>query len=99
MDDLQQIGANNLELGVALHQAIGGLHDKGEIEISQIQDVAEFFNDYPNAVETLNRVAQSNKNPNIKNLDHLTAFVLLSKKKLSILDSLDKINNELKYYG
>lgn len=93
------MGTNNMELGVALFDAIGGISDKDPVAVSQIQEVADFFDGMPDAVETLRRVAQSNKNPNIKNLEHLTAFVLLSKKKLGILDSLDDINNELKYYA
>jgi len=98
-DELQEVGANSLELGVALHKAVGGLSDKDPVTINQIQDVAEFFNNHPDAVDTMGRVTRSNKNPNISNLDHLTTYMLLSKKKMSIMDSLDNINNELKYYG
>lgn len=97
--EFEEMGTNNLELGVALHNAIGGMADKDPIAVTQIQDVADFFSKIPDAVDTLRRVAASNKNPNVKNLEHLTAFVLLSKKKLGILDSLDEINNELKYYA
>ena len=94
-----EMGADNLDLGVALYDAIGGISDKDPIKASQIQEVSDFFNGHPDAIDTVNRVIRSNKNPNINNLDHLTAFVLLNKKKLEILDGLDNINNELKYYG
>lgn len=97
--DFEDIQTNNMELGVALHDSIGGLTDKSPTDLMQIQEVVEFFNDFPDATETLKRVAQSNRNPNIKNLDHLTAFVLLNKKKLEAMDRLDTLNNELKYYG
>lgn len=99
MDELNEIGANSLDLGVALHKAVGGLVTKSPNEVTQIQELAEFFNEHPDAVEVLGRITRSNQNPNIKQLDHLTSYMLLSKKKLGILDSLDNINNELKYYG
>ena len=97
--EFEEIGTTNMDLGVALHDTIGGIADKSPSDIMQIQEVADFFNDFPEAVDTLKRVARSNTNPNIKQLDHLTAFVLLNKKKLGILNNLDDINNELKYYG
>ena len=99
MDELEQIGANSLELGTALHSAVGGISDKDPIKISQIQEIAEFFNNHPDAVETMGRVSRSNSNPNLSNLEHLTTYVLLSKKRMGIMDSLENINNELKYYG
>jgi len=97
--EFEELGTRNLDLGVALHDAIGGLADKTPNDIMQIQEVADFFNDFPDAIDTLKRVARSNNNPNIKNLEHITAFMLLNKKKLEVMDSLDNINNELKYYG
>lgn len=97
--DYEEMNTKDMELGVALYDAIGGLADKDPGDEMRIQEMADFFNDYPDAVDVLKRVSRSNTNPNVKNIDHLNAFVLLHKKKLNILDSLDEINNELKYYG
>ena len=97
--EFEEMGTNSLDLGVAINDAIGGLQDKTPSDGIMIQEISEFFNDFPDSIETINRVVRSNRNPNIKNLEHLTAFMLLNKKKLSIMDNLDDINNELKYYA
>ena len=94
------MGVNDIEIGVALHKTLA----LNEFDLSmpekmrQLQEIAEFMNDHPDAVGTIERVARSNKNPNISNLDHMIGFVALSKQKLGILNKLDEINNQLKYY-
>ena len=94
------MGVDDIEVGVSLHKALG----LNEFDLSmpdkmrQLQEIAEFMNIHPDAVGTVERVARSNKNPNISQLDHMLGFVSLSKEKLKILDGLDNINNQLKFY-
>lgn len=95
-----EMGVNDIELGVTLHKVLGlnemdlAMPDK----MRALQDIAEFMNEYPDAIATVERVARSNKNPNISNLDHMLGFISLSKEKLKVLDSLDNINNQLRFY-
>ncbi len=94
------MGVNDIELGVILHQTLG----LGEFDLqipdnmNKLREIAEFMNIHPDAVGTVQRVGRSNKNPNTSQIDHMMAFVALSKEKLRVLDGLDDINNQLKFY-
>jgi len=94
------MGVNDIELGVVLHRTLG----INEFDLSmpdnmnKLREISEFMNQHPDAVSTVERVARSNRNPNTSQLDHMMGFVSLSKEKLRILDGLDNINNQLKYY-
>ena len=95
-----EMGVDDIELGVVLHRTL----ELNEFDLSmpdkmnRVKEISEFMNQHPDAISTIERVARSNRNPNISQLDHLTSFVSLSKEKLRILDGLDSINNQLKYY-
>ena len=95
-----EMGVNNIELGVALHRYLGlnSIENQQPDNMNKVREISEFFNDHPEAVGTLERVARSNKNPNIKNVDHLLSFVSLSKEKFSLLNKIDDLNKQLKFY-
>ena len=94
------MGVNDIGLGVALHETLGLNEFDLQIpgNMNKLREIAEFMNEYPEAISTVERVARANKNPNIKNIDHMISFVAISKEKLRILDGLDDINNQLKHY-
>lgn len=94
------MGVVDIETGVALHRALNlTTYDLQMPEtMRQINEIADFMNQHPDAVGTINRVVRANKNPNITGLDHMLGFVALSKQKLAKLSEIDVLNNELKFY-
>lgn len=67
-------------------------------ELSKIREIAEFFNDVPEADFALSRLVRKANNPNLKPLDHIWSYVALQKNKRSIEDKLKSLNHELSFY-
>ncbi len=67
-------------------------------ELSKIREIAEFFNDVPEADFALSRLVRKADNPNLKPLDHIWSYVALQKNKRDIEGKLKSITNELSFY-
>lgn len=65
---------------------------------AKVRQIADFFSGHPDPLFVIDSVSRSNKNPNIKQVDHLASYVKLSKDKFAYLSKLDQLDKELKYY-
>lgn len=98
--EFSDIGANDIELGMTLYNAtgLGHMEMKDPANISKLKEVAEFFENHPDPIFAINSVKNSNKNPNVNNLEHLLTYVRLQKEKFSLLNKIEDLKNQLKYY-
>ena len=91
----------HLEVGVALFEATGvSSFEAQDVTVaSKLGEIAEFFGKHPDAVSTIRRVSRANQNPNVDRLDHMLSFVKLSKERMDAAGKLQKLEDELKFYG
>ena len=96
----EDLEVNDMEVGVELYKALN--LSRAEFadgtQTAKLKDIAEFLNNHPDPVFIIRSVIRSNKNPNIKNIDHLWTYVQLNNKKRDLENRINKLNNELKYY-
>lgn len=63
----------------------------------KIQEIAEFLNDHPDPHFIVDMI-RHNRSPHMSNLDFLTGFVQLNKKRAKLEGELSKVVKDIKFY-
>jgi len=106
-DDPQQVddifgkaGVNDLEVGTALFNTLGltfvDMSIPGRAE--KIKEIAEFLNLHTDPHYVIG-LTKYNKSSDLDNLDYLLGYTRLSKQKMELMDKVNKIDEELKFYA
>lgn len=99
--NVSDAGFNDILVGTELYRNLqlspADLDDN--ITFSKIRDIAEFLNNHPDPIFVVNSVLRSNKNPQIKQLDHLWGYVELNNQKSVFEGKIKQLEKELEYYG
>jgi len=94
-------GIKDIGLGVALFDALkinpAKLADDNFLS-SKVQRIAQFLEGQPDPQFLITRLVNSNKSPNIDNIDHFVSFINLETERVSKEKELDLIEDQLRHY-
>ncbi|MCK9370787.1 hypothetical protein M0R04_12830 [Candidatus Dojkabacteria bacterium] len=93
-------GFKDIDLGVTFFRAmqLGTIDLKDPVTVSKVQEIADFLEDQEDPGFVLQSLMASNKSHELRNIDHIYTFVLLNKEKNALMNKLDSLNKQLKYY-
>lgn len=98
MEDTGLVG-DNLEIGVALYQAVGNIDAESHLNVAKMKEIADFFNNRPGGAWELKTAVNKKTNGDISNLDHLLTYVSLNKQRQEAANKLEELDKQLKMYA
>lgn len=65
---------------------------------TKVREIASFLNEHPDPHFVIQSVTNSNKNPAVKQIDHMLSYIRLYKERLAAKTKIEELDNQLKHY-
>ena len=97
--DILENNFKDIIVGTELFRSLG-VNDyelKDSVSSQKLMEIASFLNEHPDPLFVISKV-RNNKNRNMSNLDFLSGYVGLQRRKSDALKKVESINKDLSYY-